>query len=900
MKKLLFALLVLVTILSSCVKIEKASGIRGVVFTDENIHQAEIKLLDFEGNQLVSDTVTTDRYGRFSINIPSDIRFPVVVMAAFDSVCKNGEKDYLASVVEETFHSELISVNPVTSLFTAHMFKTGVDYSESVRRVREAFGVPEEVNLLSQLHPAFETSYFSIARLAAFVRESFECSYLEFSESVAEAIISGSTFQFGVQVLPELGISDILKEFLKEIGGTIYEKGKDEALSWILKSLFGLGDKSEELIREVLDQIREVNKKLDDVSNKLNVIDTEIQDILEKLDEQYYDSYIRTIDQNYFTPVEACQNKYIYITTLEATHMTDVSIQELMDEIKDSKLDQIMLNIKKVIVGGTAETGYKSIFELYVTNALNMLHKEKHIDEPIEGRPGFYSRCSRDCEIFTDYLNTYINLFKALTTRQLYALNLLVEYEHYKDSNLAELHLENYNSYIAAEVEEFWKWLEIFVTYAIGGDSLMMSPNYEADKAWFYNQADDVALKALGNDTGIVVRLFWNSGETMDLSIAGNTPDGLETAFGFLSKAYESFRSLAGVKLTLDNQQIKLSGIDEAIEASDPAGELHEFSFAYQDEDKSKEPLVTLRRYVFENLEEGRYSISESTNGNIVRTTYSKTLLEDVHENIANDHLIAVEYLDGSNYALDINSESSQVRSLAISAYTPSIRISDSERQITYGRSHNIADHDYVGVLSYVLNKYMKIEGHDYYEKTWILFVPHWSYSPFDAVIIDGTNRETSGRYSSRLILTNKGDNADGDDWGWQQGVVSRTHPVWLRATNQLSSSCLAPYDLSGKYSISKKEDQYRLPSTVFSLYLNKDTSQWDLLVEPSGINILGMLFGGDTLYYGEIVALKNIHYSQYVSYTTVNRQPDLSNYTVGALSSSGIFDMRNWWIFLR
>ena len=900
MKKLLFALLVLATILSSCVKIEKASGIRGVVFTDENIHQAEIKLLDFEGNQLVSDTVTTDRYGRFSIGVPAGIRFPVVIVAAFDSTCENGEKDYLASVVEETFCSELISVNPVTSVFTAYMFKTGVGYSEAVRRVREAFGVPEEVNLLSQLHPNFETSYFSMAKLAAFVRENFACSYQLFSESIVNAIVSGSTYGFGAEALLELGISDILKEFLKEIGGTIHEKAKDEALSWILKSLFGLGDKSEELIREVIAQIREVNKKLDDVSNKLNIIDTEIQDILEKLDEQYYDSYIRTIDQNYFTPVEACQNKYIYITTLEATHMTDVSIQELMDEIKDSKLDQVMLNIKKVIVGGTAETSYKSIFELYVTNALNMLRREEHIDEYIEERAGFYNRCSWNSEIFTDYVNTYINLFKAMTTRQLYALNLLVEYEHYKDSNLAELHLEDYNSYIAAEVEEFWKWLEIFITYAIGGDGLMISPKYDADKAWFYNQADAVALKALGNDTGIVVRLFWNSGETMDLSIAGDTPDGLETAFGFLSKAYESFRGPAGIKLTLDNQQIKLSGMDEAIEASDPTGKFCEFTFTYQDEGKSKEPLITLRRYVFENLDDGRYSISESTNGNIVQTTYSKTLLEEVHKNIANDHLIAVEYLDGSNYALDINSETSQVRSLAISAYTPSMRINGSERQMTYGRSHNIADHDYVGVLSYPLNRYMKIEGHNYYEKTWILFIPHWSYSPFDAVIVDGTNRETSGRYSSRLILTNKGDNADGDAWGWQQGVVSRTHPVWLRATNQLSSSCLAPYDLSGKYSISKKEDQYRLPSTVFSLYLNKDTSHWDLYVEPSGINILGMLFGGDSLYYGEIVALKNIHHSQYISYTTVNRQPDLSNYTVGALSAGGIYDMKNWWIFLR
>jgi len=902
MKRFIFvALIVSLAFLSSCIKINGEPEIRGVVFTNMNIEGAEIKLLDLEGNRVVEKTATTDRYGRFSIEIPLGLSFPVVVVASFDSAYEDSESDQLASVVEESFQSELVAVNPVTTVLTAYMFREGVTYKRALEEVRDAFGVPENINILSQLHPQFETSYFSMEKLASFVQESYGGSYVAFSEAIVEAIVSGTSFDFGVEPTLGLGISDILKEFLKDIGSTIYDKAKDKAFSWILKSLFGLGDHSEEEIKEILDQIAVVNEKLDDVSNKLDVIDAEIQEILEKLDEQYYDSYIRTIDQNYFTPVEACQNKYLYITTLEATNSTDVSIQELMEEINESKLDQVMLNIKKVIVGGTAETSYKSIFELYVTNALNLLRAGKQIDESTEGGLGFYKRCSSESEIFIDYVNTYINLFKAMTTRQLYALNLLIEYEHNRGSNLADLHHENYNSYMAAEVKEFWKWLEIFVTYAIGGDSIIIEPAYDPDKLWFYNQADDAALKSLGKDSGIVVRLFWNSGETMEVTEDGETPQGMKLAFGFLDKVYAAFSDpTGGVKLTLDNQQIQLMGVDEAIEAADPLGALHEFSFTYQDKAKSKEPEVIVRRYVFENLDDGRYSISRSTNSNVPETSYTHTLLEEVHKNIVNDQLIAPEYLDESNYALSINSENSSVQSLAISVYTPSMRIKGDQRQMTYGRSHNIADHDYVGVLSFPLNKYMKIEGHNYYEKTWILFIPEWSSSPFDAVVVDGTNRETSGRYSCRLILTNKGDKAEGDDWGWQQGVVTRTHPVWLRATNQLSAACLAPYDLSKKYSISKKDDQYKLPSTVFSLYLNRDTSYWDLNVEPSGINILGILFAGDGLYYGEVVVLKNISSSQYVSYSIVNRQPDLSNYKVGALSQSGIYDMNNWWLFLR
>jgi hypothetical protein len=44
-----------------------------------------------------------------------------------------------------------------------------------------------------------------------------------------------------------------------------------------------------------------------------------------------------------------------------------------MQDIWNSKLDQVMLNIKKVIVGGTAETSYLSLFEIYMNNAMNSL-----------------------------------------------------------------------------------------------------------------------------------------------------------------------------------------------------------------------------------------------------------------------------------------------------------------------------------------------------------------------------------------------------------------------------------------------------------------------------------------------------------------------------------------------
>ena len=900
-KLLLVCFLSLLILLAGCLKITNARMIKGVVFTDEYLRGAEVQILDVDGNPILGEPLITDSYGRFSVEIPLETEFPVVILCSFDSTTDTGEKDFLASTVEESFHTELISVNPLTSLFTAYMFKEEIGYAEALQEVREAFNIPDGANLLSQIHPAFETSYFSMHKLVSFIEEQFGGSYKNFVMSVVEAILDGSAFDFGAEPTLDLGISDILKMFLKEIGSSIYDKAKDKAFSWILKSLFGLGDKSEEEIKEILEQIEQINKKLDDISDKLDGIDSEIQDLLQKLDEQYYDIYIRKIDQDYFTPIESCQDRYVYITTLEATHSTDVSIQELMDEIKESKLDQVMLNIKKVIVGGTEETSYKSIFELYITNALNSLRSKKFIDEPTENGQGFYKRCSTDSEIFIDYVNTYINLFKAMTTRQLYALNLLNEYEHHMGSNMAEHHYDNYNSYLAEEVNEFWKWLEIFVTYAIGGESLMIEPSYDPDKAWFYNEADDAALKALGKDSGIVVRLFWNSGETMDVSVDGETPQGIKLAFGFLDKIYTAFINTAGgVKLTLDNQQIQLMGVDEAIEAIKPLGTLNRFSFTYQDKLKSKEPTVSVRRYVFENLANGRYSISRSTNTNVEKTSYTHTLLEGVHKNIVNDQLIALEYLDESNYALSINSENNQVKSLAISVYMPSLRINDKERQMTYGRSHVVADHDYVGVLSYPLNKYMKIEPLYYYYKIWTLFIPSWDSHPFDAPVVDGTDREAKGRYSCRLILTNKGDKAEGDDWGWQTGDVTRTHPVWLRATDQLSAACLAPTDLSAYYSIAKKNDQYKMPSTTFCLYLNADTSFWDLNVVPSGINILGTLFGGDGLFYGEVVVLRNISFSRYVSYSEVNRGPDYSNYNLCTLTLSDIYDMKNWWIFLR
>jgi hypothetical protein len=139
-----------------------------------------------------------------------------------------------------------------------------------------------------------------------------------------------------------------------------------------------------------------------------------------------------------------------------------------------------------------------SLFEIFITNAMNAIRSAKLIDGTTDTGFGFSQRCPADSPVFIEYVQAYIGLFKALTTRQLLALNLLVEYEHKQGSSLSQLHLQNYNSYIAEEVEVFWHWLETFVTYIVGGEGLMLNPAYDADKAWFYNEADNAALKAMG------------------------------------------------------------------------------------------------------------------------------------------------------------------------------------------------------------------------------------------------------------------------------------------------------------------------------------------------------------------------------------------------------------------
>ncbi|MBN2253700.1 MAG: hypothetical protein JW701_08370, partial [Kosmotogaceae bacterium] len=355
--------------------------------------------------------------------------------------------------------------------------------------------------------------------------------------------------------------------------------------------------------------------------------------------------------------------------------------------------------------------------------------------------------------IFIEYVQAYIRLFQALTTRQVLALNLLVEYEHKLGSSLAQLHLNNYISYIAEEVEVFWYWLETFVTYVIGGESLMMNPAYDADKAWFYNQADNAALKAMGLDSGIVVRVFWNT-EPMGLS---PTLPGFQKTLGMLLPVYDIFKnSASGVKLTLDKQDIQLTSIDEAIEANDPLGTYRLLGFAYQDPELSVEPNVVMRRYVFENPSDGKYTISRSTNSNVVQTPYPIALLENTQKNICNNLFIAEEYLDETKYALNICSETSHVQSLAISAYAPSIRVNNLQREIIYGRSTDPTDPDHIGVLNFALNRYMRIDDEAYWQKTWILFIPTWDSYGVDLVKVNSTDRMTSGRYSSWLVLTNK------------------------------------------------------------------------------------------------------------------------------------------------
>lgn len=896
---LLFSLVVLILFVTGCIKLPGANEIRGTVFTDEYIENAVVKVFDVEGGTAVEGEFLTDEYGRFTIPVPQGLKFPVVILATFDVEGKPEKTDALASVVEKSFYTEQILVNPVSSVFTAYMFRQGINFKDAVEEVREALNVPPEINVLSRLYPGFETSYFSMERLASFVRDYFGGVYKDFIETVVEAIAGGARYNFGVGATAGFDLATLGKDLFCGIASGIAANTAYSSISWVLKNLFGLGDQTTELINEILNQIQEVNAKLDTMSEKLDTIDSEIQSILTKLDQQYYDSYVRMVDQNYFTPIEICNGKYLYITTLPATTSTDLSIESLMQDIWTSKLDQVMLNIKKVIVGGTADTSYMSLFEIYMTNAMNSLRAKKLIDEPTEDL-GFYKRCSPDSPEFIEYIQAYIALFKALTTRQLLALNLLVEYEHKKGTSLAELHLQNYTAYIEAEVEVFWHWLEVFITYALGGESLMSEPLYDPDKAWFFNEADNVALKALGKDSGIVVRVFWNT-QPMDFSVAGSTEllqASLKTALGYLTPAFNIFKdSSKGVKVTLDKQEIQLTGVDEAIEAKTPLGDLRFLNYTHQDVDATVEPEVVMRRYIFENLEEGRYSISRSTNSNIVQAAYTHTLLENAHKNIANNLFIADEYLSESNYALNICAETSHVQSLAISAYMPSMRINNLEREMTYGRDP--AGHDYVGVLNYALNRYMKISDESYWDRSWILFIPTWDSYGVDLVKVNGTDRFASGRYSCRLILTNKGDKGTGDSWGWQQGTVTKDHTVWLRALSQLSDMCLAPHDLSKYYSIDKKDDKYKMLKTTFCLYLNHDTAYWDLLVEPTAINVLGTLFGGDKLYYGELVRLKNVKKGTYVSYNKIYTSSS-SYYNCGALNDSNKYMMSNWWVFYR
>jgi len=900
-KVVLVSLVVLVVLLTGCIKIFRANEIKGTVFTDEYIENAVVKVLDVEGNPVVEGEFLTDEYGRFSIPVPEGLQFPVVVLATFDTGEEPEDTDALASIVEESFYTEQILVNPVSSVFAAYMFRMEISYKDAVDQVRDAFSVPPDINILSRLYPKFETTYFSMERLASFVEDYFGGVYRDFVETIVEAIVGGARYNFGVAATLDFDISGLAKDLLKGITTGIISKGAISGISWVLKSLFGLGDQTTELINEILSQIQEVNARLDTMSEKLDTIDTEIQSILTKLDQQYYDSYIRMVDQNYFTPIEICTGKYLYITTLPATDSTDLSIESLMQDIWNSKLDQVMLNIKKVIVGGTAETSYLSLFEIYMTNAMNSLRTMGLIGEPT-GDLGFYKRCSPDSPAFIEYIQAYVALFKALTTRQLLALNLLVEYEHKQGTSLAPLHLQNYTAYIDEEVEVFWQWLETFVTYALGGEALMTEPLYDPDKAWFFNEADNAALMALGKDSGIVVRVFWNT-QPMDFSVAGSTDllqYSLKTALGFLTPAFDIFKDPAkGVKLTLDKQEIQLTGVDEAIQANDPNGELRILNYTHQDVDNTEEPEVLMRRYFFENLEEGRYSISRSTNNNIGQTSYTHTLLENTHKNIANNLFIADEYLSESNYALNICSENSQVQSLAIAAYMPSMRINNLEREMTYGRSSNVADHDWVGVLNYALNRYMKISDESYWDRSWILFIPTWDSYGVDLVKVNGTDREASGRYSCRLILTNKGDKGTGDGWGWQQGTVTKDHAVWMRAPSQLSDMCLAPYNLSKYYSKDKKDDKYKMLSTTYCLYLNHETSQWDLIIEPTFINVLGLFFGGDKVYYGELVRLRQVSSGKYISFNKVYTDSS-SYYNCGSVNDNFKYNMNNWWVFYR
>ncbi|MBN2252115.1 MAG: hypothetical protein JW701_00345, partial [Kosmotogaceae bacterium] len=138
----LFTLVLMLFLLAGCVGLIRTNAIRGSVFTDEYIENASVKVFDLDGNQVIEGEFLTDNYGRFSIPIPNGFKFPVILLASFDIPEEQERTDALASVVEESFHSEQILVNPVTSVFAAYMFKKQISYSEAINEVREALNVP--------------------------------------------------------------------------------------------------------------------------------------------------------------------------------------------------------------------------------------------------------------------------------------------------------------------------------------------------------------------------------------------------------------------------------------------------------------------------------------------------------------------------------------------------------------------------------------------------------------------------------------------------------------------------------------------------------------------------------------------------------------------------------------
>jgi hypothetical protein len=75
-----------------------------------------VKVFDLDGNQVIEGEFETDNYGRFSIPIPTGLKFPVILLASFDIPEEQERTDAPASVVEESFYSEQILVNPVTSV----------------------------------------------------------------------------------------------------------------------------------------------------------------------------------------------------------------------------------------------------------------------------------------------------------------------------------------------------------------------------------------------------------------------------------------------------------------------------------------------------------------------------------------------------------------------------------------------------------------------------------------------------------------------------------------------------------------------------------------------------------------------------------------------------------------